>query len=401
MTRGVAGNKIRVAGSDGQDIMLRTLSSTLRSATAVAGTTVTLAVCARSLPAQGTITGAIQDSLGTALSGARITLDSSSARAVSNEAGEFRLSRLPPGTLQVNVRRLGYRPESRIVRVEPDRETRLLVTLAPLPQRLPTVEVQRRAEPYDSRLAGFNARKERRIGHYVTREQLELMNSARFVDALRDVPGVQLRPIRGGGTTLILRGSRCPPLVFIDGFPAGAGVMDLDMIDLASVEGVEIYSGVATVPPEFMGARGGHGCGVIAIWSRPARARKHRAALSGDADLERLLASRAVYSSDQVDEPAQLDRGSAAPVYPDSLWRARIAGRVVAEFIVDTAGAIEPGSLRIAATTHPFFASAVRAALDEATFRPARIGGKAVRQVVQLPFVFSAQAQDSLPRPDR
>ncbi|HJP59345.1 MAG TPA: TonB family protein, partial [Gemmatimonadaceae bacterium] len=183
----------------------------------------------------------------------------------------------------------------------------------------------------------------------------------------------------------------------IDGFPADAGVMDLDMIDLASVEGVEIYSGVASVPPEFMGARGQHGCGVIAIWSRPTRPRKQRIARASEVDLEKLLAARAVYTSDQVDNPARLTPASASPAYPDSLWRAAVAGRVVAEFIVDAEGAIEPGSLRIVSSTHPYFTSAVKAALDDAVFTPARLGGQPVRQIVQVPFVFAANVRDSVP----
>src|SRR5512132_133013 len=348
---------------------------------------------------QGAITGRVLDSLGTALSGAQITLDSSSARAVTGASGEFRLSSVPAGRLEVRFRRLGYRPESRTVRVESATESHVEVHLAPLPVRLQTVEVRRRAEAYDSRLAGFNARRERQAGHFVSREQLDRMSSARFVDALRNIPGVQVRPLRGGGTTLALRGSRCPPLVFIDGFPTDAGVLDLDMIDLAGVEGLEIYSGVASVPPEFMGARGQHGCGVVAIWSRPTRARKQRVSREGQVDLEKLLASRAVYTSEQVDDPAHLKGPSAAPTYPDSLWRAGIPGRVVAEFIVDSEGVIEPGSLRIASSTHPYFTSAVKAALDNAEFRPAQLGGKPVRQIVQLPFVFSAEARDSIPPP--
>jgi TonB family protein len=375
------------------------LYSALRASCSVARMAGVLALCPASLLAQGAITGRVLDSLGTALSGAQITLDSSSSRAVTDASGAFRLSSVPAGTLEVRFRRLGYHPDSRTVRVESGMEARVDVRLAPLPLRLQTVEVRRRAEAYDSRLAGFNARRDRKVGHFVTREDLDRMSSARFVDALRNVPGVQMRPLRGGGTTLALRGSRCPPLVFIDGFPTDAGVMDLDMIDLAGVEGVEIYSGVATVPPEFMGARGTHGCGVVAIWSRPARARKQRVSREGQVDLEKLLASRAVYTSDQVDEPAHLRGPSAAPTYPDSLWRAGVPGRVVAEFIVDSEGVIEPGSLRIASSTHPYFTSAVKAALDNAEFRPAQLGGKSVRQIVQLPFVFSAEARDSIPPP--
>jgi TonB family protein len=336
---------------------------------------------------QGSLVGTVLDSLGGPLSGAQVSVQGTNVRAVTDASGAFRLSRLPAGEATLFIRRLGYRPESPTARVNPSAERRLEIRLSALAMRLPTVEVRRRAEVYDSRLKGFNARKEKRVGHFVTREDLDRMSSARFIDALRGIPGVQMRPIRGGGTTVAVRGSRCPPLVFIDGFPAGAGVMDLDMLDLAGVEGIEVYSGVATVPAEFMGARGGHGCGVIAVWSRPARKRR-RSGAAESVNLEQLLASRAVYTADQVEEAARIAEGSVVPLYPDSLWRARTPGRVVAEFVVDTAGVIETGSLRIVSTTHPYFASAVKAALEEGAFRPAVLGGKSVRQIVQLPFVF-------------
>jgi len=378
--------------------MGRNLGSTLRSNRLAARIIGVLAFCPASLLAQGIITGTVQDSLGTPLSGAQITLDSSRSRAVTTGSGEFRFVSVPAGNVEVHFRRLGYRPESRTVRVEPGMAARVEVRLVPLPVRLQTVEVRRRAEAFDSRLAGFNARKSRQVGHFVTREQLDRLSSARLVDALGTIPGVQIRPIRGGGTTLALRGSRCPPLVFIDGFPTGAGVMDLDMIDLASVEGLEIYSGVATVPSEFMGARGTHGCGVVAIWSRPARRRQRRGGAES-VNLEQLLASRAVYTADQVEEVARIAQESVVPVYPDSLWRAGTSGRVVAEFVVDTAGAIEVGSLRIVSATHPYFAGAVKAALEEGMFRSAVLGGRPVRQIVQLPFVFEPLA--IMPGPSR
>jgi hypothetical protein len=329
----------------------------------------------------------VRDSLGVALSGAQISVQGTNVRAVTDDDGTFRLGRLRAGDVTLLIRRLGYRPESPSIRVNPQAETRIDIRLGALAMRLPTVEVRRRAEVYDSRLAGFVARQEKHVGHFVTREQLDRMRSARFVDALRQIPGVQMRPLRGGGITVALRGSRCPPLVFIDGFPADAGTMDLDMLDLASVEGIEVYSGVATVPPEFMGARGTHACGVIAVWSRPFRPRRHIADAEA-VNLEQLLASQAVYTADQVEDAARVAEGSVVPHYPDSLWRAGVSGRVLAEFIVDTAGAIEPGSLRIVSATHPYFAGAVKAALEEGAFRSAFLKGKPVRQIVQLPFVF-------------
>jgi TonB family protein len=111
--------------------------------------------------------------------------------------------------------------------------------------------------------------------------------------------------------------------------------------------------------------------------------------------LEQLLASQSVYTADQVEDAARVTEGSVVPQYPDSLWRAGVPGRVVVEFIVDTAGAVEPGSLRIVSATHPYFAGAVKSALDEGAFRSAFLRGKPVRQIVQLPFVFNPTGKSS------
>jgi len=170
--------------------------------------------------------------------------------------------------------------------------------------------------------------------------------------------------------------------------------MDLDMIDLASVEGIEVYSGVATVPPEFVSVRGLESCGVIAIWSRPFRNRQRRQGPVNLADLERLIAERKVYTAEQVDRPAVLTTGqTASPTYPDSLWNARISGSAVAEFIVDADGYVESGTVRIVSSTHPYFASAVRSSLEGVTFRAAELAGQGVRQMVQLPFRFERKDQ--------
>ncbi|MEX0908183.1 MAG: TonB-dependent receptor plug domain-containing protein, partial [Gemmatimonadaceae bacterium] len=233
------------------------------------------------------------------------------------------------------------------------------------------------------------ALRERIEGHYITRDQLDRHDSPRFADALRTIPGVIVRPLRGsgGGRTVAIRGN-CSPLVFFDGFPAAAGPVDLDMIDLASVEGIEVYSGLATVPPEFRSIQGTERCGVIAIWSRPFRPRPRRLAEARAGELDRAVASPTVYTAAEVDEPAILVPGSVEPAYPDTLWQAGLSGRVVAEFIVGADGAIEQGTFSVASTTHPYFSAAVRTALETAIFRSAKLAGKGVRQLVQVPFVF-------------
>jgi hypothetical protein len=346
---------------------------------------------------QGTITGTVLDSAGAALSDAQVMVAVPSIHAITDASGSFTLLQTPSGKVDVYVRRLGFRPESTEVLVQSGAIARTTLRLMPLPVRLATVEVVRKSEPYDSRLAGFKARMQRSAGRFVTRDQLDQMSSARFVDALRSLPGVQLRALGGGGTTIVLRGSRCPALVFIDGFPADAGVMDLDMIDLSGVEGIEIYSGAATVPSEFMAARETHGCGVIAIWSRPTRPRKRQLGELGEVDLEKLLSAKAIFTPDQVDNPATILQGSATATYPDSLWKAGVGGRVVSEFIVGVDSLIEPGSVRIVSATDPSFIPSVRRALTEASFRAAIREGRSVRQIVQLPFVFLPNGPVSSP----
>ncbi|HLA13575.1 MAG TPA: carboxypeptidase regulatory-like domain-containing protein, partial [Gemmatimonadaceae bacterium] len=337
----------------------------------------------------GSVRGVVRDSLGGVVSDAHVAIRGSSSRTISGRAGEFRLAGLPPGDALLEVRRLGYRPASSPVTIAAGRELEVDVALSPVPEQLAPVEVQGTAQVYDSRLAGFNARKSKKVGHIVTREKLDQMHSARFVDALRGMPGVSVRTLRGGVVTVSLRGARCAPVFYMDGFPATSGTMDLDMIDLSGVEGIEVYSGMASIPAEFMISTGGESCGVIAVWSRPFRPRPRPRESVPLAELERLIAAQRVFTADQVTAPALLISGEAGPpVYPDSLLAAGIPGKVVAEFIVGEDGRIEPGTLTIASATHEYFSSAVRAALDGALFVPGVLDDKPVRQLVQLPFYF-------------
>ena len=42
----------------------------------------------------------------------------------------------------------------------------------------------------------------------------------------------------------------------------------LDIVDPSTVEGIEIYPGASTVPPQFNTREGNTICGVIVIWTR-------------------------------------------------------------------------------------------------------------------------------------
>lgn len=92
---------------------------------------------------------------------------------------------------------------------------------------------------------------------------------------------------------------------------------------------------------------------------------------------------------DQVDRPVVLKGKQRTPRYPDALRLGGREGSVVAFFVVDTLGRVEPGSFRAAATTHPLFSESVRSAVLELRFAPAESGGRRVRQLVEQRFVFA------------
>lgn len=90
-----------------------------------------------------------------------------------------------------------------------------------------------------------------------------------------------------------------------------------------------------------------------------------------------------------VDRPVQPRDGNPVPRYPAVLASAGVEGTVTAQFVVDTLGAVERGSIRLARSTHVLFADAVTATLQHMRFVPAQAGGRMVRQLVEQSFQFT------------
>lgn len=89
----------------------------------------------------------------------------------------------------------------------------------------------------------------------------------------------------------------------------------------------------------------------------------------------------------EVDEAAVvLTQGR--PVYPPRLSTLGISGRVVLEFVVDSAGNVEGSSVRIVESTLAEFEPAAKAAIAASRFRAARVRGQAVRQLVRQAVSF-------------
>ena len=99
--------------------------------------------------------------------------------------------------------------------------------------------------------------------------------------------------------------------------------------------------------------------------------------------------SDAPFLADQVEKQVSFIAGSASPRYPDALRSSGVEGKVIAVFVVDERGRAEVDSVRFLSSNNQLFVDAVRAVLPRMRFVPAEIGGRKVRQLVQMPFVFT------------
>ncbi len=98
--------------------------------------------------------------------------------------------------------------------------------------------------------------------------------------------------------------------------------------------------------------------------------------------------SDSAFSVLEVDETVERLEESAAPVYPSELAALGTEGQVQATYVVDATGRVDTTTIRVLHSDHPRFAESVRTALGAMRFRPAKKGGKNVRQLVEQRFNF-------------
>ncbi len=74
--------------------------------------------------------------------------------------------------------------------------------------------------------------------------------------------------------------------------------------------------------------------------------------------------------------------------FPELLRQAGIEGRVLVQAIVDTLGRVEPNSIKVLQSPNPGFDQSATNYVLKALFRPARVHGRAVRVLIQIPVAF-------------
>lgn len=226
--------------------------------------------------AVGVIDGVITDTLLRPLPVSDVTVVGTGARVTTAANGRFRFLRVSAGQYLMVVRRIGYAPTSSIVQVGQADTLRVSYTLARSVSVLDTVRVRERR--VSMRMSQFEARRAQGIGQFLTLEDIEKCGSVQISDYLRSMRGVdvsrQTQEAFGGNIALSRReggsfstgSGACAMQVLLDGIVLPRS-FDLDLLPSPKqIAGVEVYSGAATVPPQFSGAD--RRCGLIAVCAR-------------------------------------------------------------------------------------------------------------------------------------
>jgi vitamin B12 transporter len=154
-------------------------------------------------------------------------------QTISGTDGSFVLGNVPPGRVELRVRRIGYAPAREVLELLPGLERSVDIALEPLPVRLDSITAT--AAPGTIAIAG--AELERRGG-----------DLARALDGWE---GVVVRRAGNGPAAPQVRGSGPDEvLVLVDGFPVNdplTGRADLSRISTREVEAVTLLPGAQTV----------------------------------------------------------------------------------------------------------------------------------------------------------
>lgn len=204
---------------------------------------------------------------------------------LANRDGTFSLRAPREGEYFLHVRRSGYRSVfDGLFELGDGGVIELAVGLRPEPVPIEPVVVEasgRRATR--SWTTGFDQRRERGLGHFIVREQIERRAVENLTDAMREIPRLTVTtpaprftsPTGVRHPELLMRTNGvdpCSPSLFVDGHLVviggrrpGLAVRPDDFVDPTGAQAIEVYTSAAEIPVEFEAATG---CGVVAIWTR-------------------------------------------------------------------------------------------------------------------------------------
>lgn len=251
--------------------MLRLLPLVLLSFAAVASHS---AAAAQSEPAAVQIITR-EEGTGAPIPGAQVMVNGVGSVAVSDSMGRAHGLVVRTGVRLVQVRRVGYLPESFTVEFRPGEAVAAEVEMQRAPLELEGLTVTGLMPSRALRDVGFYGRRKTGFGRFVDAEEIYRRKDSHLSSLMRSIPGVNVvycpRPkCADEGYVLLATATNvsinveCRMRIYLDGMPVANE--DIDRMSVRALEGVEAYPRNAGVPPQYGGT--GSACGVILLWSR-------------------------------------------------------------------------------------------------------------------------------------
>jgi len=231
--------------------------------------------------ATGRISGSVvsaSDSL--PIAGVSVVLVGPGKRALTTDRGSFSFDSVAVGVHGLDVQKLGHRPVTAAIKVSSDSTSAIDIRLMPVARELMEIQVRGEKILAPRHLLGVYDRAARNNGALFTAEQIQRRNPLDTKSLLDRLAGVQVndRSVRfarcsntpatisgighsgtGGKVQVYVNGSR------VTGIAPEDDVNEvLRRIHPMSIELMEVYTGVARIPAEFLA----DACAVIAVWTK-------------------------------------------------------------------------------------------------------------------------------------
>jgi hypothetical protein len=205
------------------------------------------------------LAGTVLRADGAALAGAQVQVLGTAASARTDERGAYTLHRLPAGTLELEVRRIGFAAERRTVELRGGRTTRVDVRLERA-VALDSVAVVARRLQYPE----FESHRRLSIsGRFLDQDEIDRRHASSMSEIVYTLNGFWVVGSGPGARVVSSQpsslGGSCEANIVIDRMPE----QRINDVSMSEVAAVEAYPGGRGAPPQYRSP-----CGVIMIWTK-------------------------------------------------------------------------------------------------------------------------------------
>lgn len=205
---------------------------------------------------------------------ARVVVAGTERGTYTDSSGVFRLADIAAGTQTLELRALGYVPETRELTLAANADTAVDVTLTSFRTVLDTIHVVA-TRLYNRDSNGFEKRRKTGFGQYFDEATIARRKPFDVYSLLFTVPSLQIVS-RGFERVILMRNPTgvCAPNLYVDGMRMPSDLLDqLDvLVRPDELQAMEVYRS-GNVPAEFFTF---DNCGAIVLWTKTRLPRPQR-----------------------------------------------------------------------------------------------------------------------------